>query len=171
LDMPCIIAPASYCLAMGVETPASTLEAVGAAAPESEVVADVGVLRLRQTTQPRGRGGQFSFNPDVLLRAWLLLSSVRSSGLSLKATILRAMRLAIEPEQFAAIQRMIDSGELWLPGLTCMEAVEYKVNLIDLHFQRHAISSTSYSRHWMADSSPQLGFNYFAVYTYRHVSP
>lgn len=99
----------------------------------------------------------------VLLIAWRLKTMLRSGKQSLKEVVSLALKLACPPGLLDTVLHHVNSGVVKLPGREVLRLADFRINLIDILYQRSLANNNSFDRYWSGDSSPQGGHIFFVV--------
>lgn len=102
----------------------------------------------------------YTFKPESLMTAWALHVRLLGSVTSLEEVIKLSLKLTLSPEQSESMCRALDAGDVRVPSLRVVRRVGFKLNILDMLFQRHLALSTAYFRWVYLDSSPQGGYNW-----------
>eukprot|EP00969_Alexandrium_andersonii_P046422 2037129-Alexandrium_andersonii.AAC.1 len=103
------------------------------------------------------------YKVECILNAWLLRSMLSSGKTPLCQVIEQSAKLSLRRPFAEEVAASMRDGSLQVPSRETMRVAEYKLNLVDLLYQRAGHATMSYSRHWFADSSPQGKYNFYVV--------
>lgn len=107
--------------------------------------------------------GKDVFEPETIVKAWSMVALLRSIGITLKHAIAKSVNLVFALGVSHGVCHNIDSGEFRLLGASTMQKTEYRLDLLERHYQREQMALTFYARHLLPVSSLQLSFSIFAV--------
>lgn len=187
----------AYCLAAGVAPPAIVEEQAALSLPEMPSVVDVcmqgddegaehdnGVdgdseehavghalspLQLRPTAtaaSPLSAASAHRFQVQVIVDAWIFAQHL-APGTSLKQACELCLNLVLTDEARAQVQASLASGRIVLPGREILRQFNFKLDRLLILWERHLLAVNTSYRYLQADSSPQLGWNFFALIEYR----
>ena len=151
-----------FSLNFGIQYPSSSLELPVAPEPAQPIVTTM--LPLRQTCTAKRHGFvTHTFNPETMLRSWLLsryLSRIRSD---LSNVISLVADLCFERKFAADLKQALSDGTLQLPSASTLQRTSTKVNALDLLYQRELHKTLSFARYCSPDSSRKGKHNLFAL--------
>jgi hypothetical protein len=106
---------------------------------------------------------QDMFKPETILTAWKLKATFKSGKTALPDVIEMALKLACPPNMLQHLLHDVKSGKTRLPSRETLRKADFRLNLLDLLFQRKLLENNSFTRYWQGDSSPQGGYNFFVL--------
>lgn len=111
---------------------------------------------------PRAVRGPQKWPAQVLFAALRIASKLRDMS-DLPSVVLDAVRLTSSSTEAAEISSRIDRGELVIPGRNTLSRSRQKLDILAMLWERRLKEDFFMIRYMAADSSPQMGVNYFAI--------
>ena len=103
------------------------------------------------------------YTVPFLFKALRLQWMLRSQHVSLRDVIKLAVQLALPEDDARAVAAAIDDGSLRVPGREVLRQAGLKLDLLMLAWERLRTKRDGAHRYLLADSSPQKGWNFYAL--------
>lgn len=151
------------CLA-GVVTPSEPLPQLWDVAGEQrhafgQVAAKPRVFRFASQNGPV----KYRFGPRVLLVAWKLRSLLRSCHTSLREVVKLAFTLCFTGAELQRNLGLVDDGSTPIPERDALRRTAFRLNYMDMLWQRQLHQTASFQRWLYLDASPQGGYNFLVL--------
>ncbi len=118
---------------------------------------------VQNVVQRPGNVSQDMFKPEVILMAWKIKASLKSGKTALSDIIEMSLKMACPKDILPRALHDLRSGVTRIPGREVLRKADFRVNLIDLLYQRQLLNNHVFARFWQGDSSPQGGHNFFVL--------
>lgn len=105
----------------------------------------------------------FFYKPRVVMRAWALSQLLSAQKTPLRTIVQMSLSLVLEATEAQAIKEAIKQGTVKLPGREVLRVASFRMNLLDLLFQRELCRTHDGFRYLASDASKQGQFNFFVV--------
>ena len=102
------------------------------------------------------------FSPVMMIECLKIADKLRDL-VFLKSVVMSSLRATLPADESERICGNILSGELPLPGRKSLSHQRQKLDIMEMLWQREQDKDHVYLRYLSADSSPQIGMNFFAV--------
>lgn len=157
-----LVSPRSWCLEMGVESPAVVVPMSGNITPTGGSTTKPNAEALDSRRSYKGFVDH-SYTPGAIIEAWRLQSMLKSHRTPLAEVITSSTYLLEGEARSDEVRRSLESNIVKVPGREIVRLAGFKLNHLYTMFQWELARVQDSFRCWSADSSPQAGFNYFAV--------